>query len=97
MAGNIDFLPTFVSLAGGRVPTDRKIDGNDISPLLLGQSKESPREAHYYFSGNALQAVRSGPWKLAITRQNEGRRVTAAGNAPAPFQPTLCLTTGVTQ
>src|SRR5690606_36333658 len=38
VAGNIDFLPTFVSLAGGSVPTDRKIDGADISPLLLGKS-----------------------------------------------------------
>ena len=70
VAGNIDFLPTFVSLAGGRVPTDRKIDGKDISPLLLGQTGESPREAQYYFAGNTLQAVRAGQWKLAITRQH---------------------------
>jgi hypothetical protein len=90
VAGNIDFLPTFVSLAGGRVPTDRPIDGRDISPLLLGQTQESPREAQYYFSGNALQAVRAGPWKLAITRQNEGRRDAAAStNTPAPFKPAL--------
>jgi len=74
------------------VPTDRKIDGKDISPLLLGKTKESPHEAIYYFSGNALQAVRSGPWKLAIARQNEarGREANAATtNAPAPFKPTL--------
>ena len=90
VAGNIDFLSTFVSLAGGRVPTDRKIDGKDISPLLLGSTKKSPREVQYYFSGNNLQAVRSGPWKLAITRQNEARKVTAANtNAPGPFKPTL--------
>lgn len=92
MAGNIDFLPTFTGLAGGTVPKDRKIDGRDISPLLLGQSKESPREAHYFFSGNTLQAVRSGPWKLAIARQSENRlrkAGTAATNAPGPFQPTL--------
>jgi arylsulfatase A len=71
VAGNIDLLPTFVNLAGGAVPTDRKIDGADISPLLLGTSKESAREAHYYFDGNQLQAVRSGPWKLAVARQFE--------------------------
>lgn len=67
VAANIDFLPTFVKLAGGQVPADHRIDGKDISPLLLGESKTSPHEAHYYFAGNKLQAVRSGPWKLAIT------------------------------
>ena len=71
VAGNIDLLPTFVALAGGTVPADRKIDGRDISPLLLGQTNASPREAHYYFAGNQLQAVRAGPWKLAITAQQE--------------------------
>jgi arylsulfatase A-like enzyme len=72
VAGNIDLLPTFVALAGGTVPADRTIDGADLSPLLLGRSKESPREAHYYFSSNRLEAVRSGPWKLAVAPQSEG-------------------------
>ncbi|WP_395137687.1 sulfatase/phosphatase domain-containing protein, partial [Armatimonas sp.] len=72
VAGTIDFLPTFVKLAGGSVPTDRKIDGKDIAPLLLGNTKKSPHEARYYFNGYNLQAVRSGPWKLAIAPQNEG-------------------------
>jgi arylsulfatase A-like enzyme len=71
VAGNIDLLPTFAKLAGGTVPADRKIDGADLSPLLLGKTKESPREAHYYFNGNRLEAVRSGPWKLAIAPQSE--------------------------
>ncbi|EEF57355.1 sulfatase family protein [Pedosphaera parvula] len=72
VAGNIDLLPTFVKLAGGTLPKDKKIDGRDISNLLLGQTKEAQREAHYYFAGTALQAVRSGPWKLAIVPQYEG-------------------------
>ena len=71
VAGNIDLLPTFVSLAGGRVPSDRRIDGRDISPLLLGKSKESPREAHFYYKGYRLEAVRCGPWKLALGPQAE--------------------------
>jgi arylsulfatase A len=72
VAGTIDFLPTFVKLAGGSVPTDRKIDGKDIAPLLLGTTKQSPHEARYYFNGYQLQAVRSGPWKLAVAPQAEG-------------------------
>ncbi len=74
VAGNIDFLPTFVSLAGGKVPSDHKIDGRDFSPLLLGQTKVSAREAHYYYRGYKLEAVRVGPWKLALGPQVEGMR-----------------------
>ena len=72
VAATIDLLPTFVSLAGGTVPATPVIDGRDITPILLGQSKESAREAHYYFAGYNLQAVRQGRWKLAIAPQPEG-------------------------
>src|SRR5260221_1285708 len=60
------------NVAGGAVPADRRIDGADLSGLLLGQTTASPREAHYYFSGNRLEAVRRGPWKLAVAPQSEG-------------------------
>jgi arylsulfatase A len=69
VAGTIDLLPTCVSIAGGKVPAEPVIDGRDLSPVLFGTSKESPREAHYYFSGYNLQAVRQGPWKLAVAPQ----------------------------
>jgi len=69
VASTIDWMPTAVSLAGGTIPENPIIDGRDISPLLLGKSKESQREAHYYFSGYKLQAVRQGPWKLALSPQ----------------------------
>ena len=70
VVGEIDLLPTFVALAGGTVPTDRPIDGADMSKLLLGESDVSPREAHYYYWRYQLQAVRSGPWKLALRPQD---------------------------
>ena len=72
VAATIDLLPTFVSLAGGTVPATPVIDGRDITSILLGQSKESAREAHYYFAGYNLQAVRQGRWKLALAPQSEG-------------------------
>ncbi|HEV2392986.1 MAG TPA: sulfatase-like hydrolase/transferase [Verrucomicrobiae bacterium] len=87
IAANFDLLPTFVNLAGGKLPTDNKIDGEDLSPLLLGRTSKSPHQAHFYFAGNALQAVRSGSWKLAVAPQSEGL------GKPAPrkagFTPTL--------
>ena len=82
VAATIDLLPTFVSLAGGTVPATPVIDGRDITPILLGQSKESAREAHYYFAGYDLQAVRQGRWKLALTPQPEGMGKQAAKTSP---------------
>jgi arylsulfatase A-like enzyme len=71
VASTIDVLPTCVALAGGTVPAAPVIDGRDFSPVLFGKSTDAPREAHYYFSGYSLQAVRQGPWKLALATQPE--------------------------
>jgi arylsulfatase A-like enzyme len=71
VTGNIDLLPTFVEASGGTVLSDRKIDGKSLLPLLLGQTKESPREAHFYFTARKLEAVRQGRWKLALGPQAE--------------------------
>jgi len=72
MLSEMDVLPTVVHLAGGEVPTDRKIDGLDMWPVLSGQSRTSPHEALFYWHGARLAAVRSGPWKLSVVAQKEG-------------------------
>ncbi len=86
VAGTIDLLPTAVALAGGTVPAEPVIDGRDISPLLLGTATTAQREAHYFFRGYVLEAVRQGPWKLALGPQNEtmGRPALADASGPAP-------------
>ncbi len=72
IAGTTDVLPTFVSLAGGKVKEDIRIDGVDISKWMLGKTETSPRKTWHYFRGNQLKAVRQGPWKLALTGQSLG-------------------------
>ena len=67
ITGMIDILPTFVQLAGGKPPTDRKIDGSDIWPLLAGEADaKSPHDSYLYYRGFELQAVRAGDWKLIL-------------------------------
>jgi arylsulfatase A len=83
MAGTIDLLPTFVSLAGGTVPAEPVIDGRDISGLLLGMPHESPRTTHVFFRGQTLEAVRDGKWKLAVAPQIEAMGM--KGEVPASF------------
>jgi arylsulfatase A len=78
----MDVLPTFVNLAGGEVPADRRIDGQDIWPLLSGQTKTSPHDALFYFNALKLEAVRAGPWKLAIAPQGTGMPKGAAQPVP---------------
>jgi arylsulfatase len=63
-AMTIDLLPTVARLTGAKLPAG-KLDGKDISPLLLGApGAKSPHEAYYFYWNNELRAVRSGPWKL---------------------------------
>lgn len=81
----MDVLPTFAKLGGGAVPGDRKIDGVDLWPVWSGQAQESSREALYYFRGFALEAIRSGPWKLhLITRAPAGPKAKQAKDAGEP-------------
>jgi arylsulfatase A-like enzyme len=54
----IDFMPTFASLCGFKVPDDRKIDGVDQTNLLLGKS-EKGRETFYFDRAG----IRKGKWK----------------------------------
>ncbi len=69
VTGMMDILPTFVKLAGGEVPNDRKIDGADIWPILSGDTAaRSPHETFYYYMGLSLEAVRHGRWKLHLRR-----------------------------
>jgi arylsulfatase A len=62
----MDILPTFARLGGTQAPKDRKIDGVDIWPVLVGNPAKPPRDSLYYFRGLLLEAVRVGPWKLHL-------------------------------
>jgi arylsulfatase A len=78
-----DILPTFAALAGATLPSNRKLDGADIWPLLAGSPDAKPaHDSFLYYQGLRLNAVRLGDWKLVI----------AAGGPAAdkkPFEPQL--------
>jgi arylsulfatase A-like enzyme len=64
VAATMDILPTFAAMAGAELPQGHRIDGHDIRPLMTDAAAKSPWKALYYYLGNELHAVRSGPWKL---------------------------------
>jgi arylsulfatase A-like enzyme len=62
-ATNLDLFPTCLATAGMALPTDRIIDGLDITPLLKGESDRSPHEYLYLYHQGVLEGIRSGDWK----------------------------------
>lgn len=63
----LDLTPTIAALAGAALPDDRPIDGVDLSGVFAGQPMP-PREALYLYHIWSLNAVRSGRWKLHLSR-----------------------------
>lgn len=68
IGSTMDIFTTCVTLAGGNVPSDRIIDGLDLSPVLFGNGP-SPRDYMFYYRGQQLMAARLGPWKAHFVTQ----------------------------
>lgn len=60
----VDFFPTLARLGGARVPTDRPIDGVDLTDFILGKSETSGRESFPIFVGNDFYALKWRNWKV---------------------------------
>ncbi|ELU03286.1 hypothetical protein CAPTEDRAFT_212288 [Capitella teleta] len=62
----MDLFPTFASLSGAHLPTDRHIDGLDITPLLFPETAapQSPRDLLTFYHESILLAVRYGSFKI---------------------------------
>jgi len=71
ITSTIDLLPTIAKLVGGKLPTDRVIDGHDVWPLIVGTpGATTPHEAFFYHWPRPLCAVRSGKWKLVFPHKH---------------------------
>ena len=63
----MDFLPTFASIVGSKLPTDRPIDGVDQTDVLLGNSAMGHRDNLLSFIGADLVAARWKQWRIYFT------------------------------
>jgi arylsulfatase A-like enzyme len=69
---SMDLYPTLAAIGGAEVPTDRIIDGKDIRPLIHGEEgATTPHDSFFYYKRNAIEAVRSGHWKLHIRKDDQ--------------------------
>ncbi len=62
---SMDFVPTFLALAGVSPPRGYLLDGKNILPVLQ-EGAPSPHEAFYYYRGPVLEAMREGKWKVRL-------------------------------
>jgi arylsulfatase len=84
ICSHIDMLPTLLAIAGDSDVTQKllngykigamnykvHLDGQDLTPYLTGQTKESPRKALFYFSDDGdVIAVRNGDYKFVLAEQ----------------------------
>jgi arylsulfatase len=65
----MDLFPTLAHIAGGAVPSDRVIDGIDVSNFLTGEQTESGREGFIVYMGDNIFGVKWRDWKLHFKEQ----------------------------
>ena len=63
----MDFLPTFAQIVGGKMPTDRAIDGVDQTTCCSARARSGHRESLLSFIGGDLVAARWKQWRIYFT------------------------------
>ena len=63
----VDFFPTLARVAGGKVPTDRPMDGVDQSGFFTGQQEKSNREHVLLFLGRSSWPSNGGTTRFTWT------------------------------
>ncbi|MDF7825363.1 sulfatase-like hydrolase/transferase [Pontiellaceae bacterium B12227] len=63
MVSALDIYPTCLAAAGGSLEQPRPLDGHDLLPYILGETKDIPHEKLYWRKLDCA-AVRDGQWKL---------------------------------
>ncbi|MFK7779475.1 MAG: sulfatase-like hydrolase/transferase [Gimesia sp.] len=66
---SLDILPTLISLAGGKLPQGRELDGVNILPVL--EAPETSGTRTFFFQYRNYSAVRKGKYKLLRTKPGQ--------------------------
>lgn len=68
LVSSVDFYPTFLSIAGGKLPETQIFDGKDITSEIMGKRSDNQRAIfwHYpvYHHDVPKSVIRKGEWKL---------------------------------
>ncbi len=64
---HFDMYATAAAAAGAELPSDRVIDGVDLTPFVTGELGQEVPHDYLYFRSGAAQAVRDQRWKLMVS------------------------------
>ncbi len=70
LGSTMDLFTTFSTMVGVKIPSDRIVDGVDLSATLL-RGGPSPRDGMFYYRGTSLYAARLGDYKAHYITQGE--------------------------
>jgi arylsulfatase len=68
----IDLLPTLAKIVGGKMPTDRIIDGVDQTDFFLGKKEKSNRNGFVVYVGQDIHGVKWQDWKMMLKEMSVG-------------------------
>ena len=66
----MDLFPTLAKIAGGKVPSDRVIDGIDMHDFIQGKTDKSGRDGFIVYMGKDIFGVKWRDWKLHFKEQS---------------------------
>lgn len=66
VATMLDWMPTFAALSGAELPKGVRLDGYDISKVLLGTGERANQDYAYFRRNKDITAYRSGDWKIEL-------------------------------
>ena len=64
---HLDVFPTLLEIAGAPVPSDRKLDGQSLMPVLTGKSENGPHELLFHIWDRHNPSIKSR-WAVAGSR-----------------------------
>lgn len=71
VAISMDWLPTLLAAAGTAPDQDYRPDGENLLPVILGDTSVSPRKLYWRYKAHDQRAARSGDWKYLKIGDNE--------------------------
>ena len=81
----MDIFPTTARVAGGKVPTDRAIDGVDQLDFLMGKQDKSNRDGFVVYVGNEIFGVKWENWKMMSKGLDKGTDAIKEWSIPRIF------------
>lgn len=64
---HFDMYATAAAAAGAELPTDRVMDGVDLTPFVTGADPTEVPHDYLFFRSGAAQAVRDARWKMMVS------------------------------